>query len=166
MRKPENAPNVIQRTFTLHPMHMEMIDNLLQNKGCISYSDVIRRAVEFYHEKSFPDYIYKLTPAAEQKKKKMDMEKKFEDMSDEQFVAQGIPGALVRSNAAGKQFVLIHQIANFVLAVPLEGIKKWAEDNPADIDFHLEKTKDKTVEEALSEYIKGVLTQQYGIIFG
>lgn len=116
----------IVKGFSLLPAHLEFINHFIEEKGTYtSESDVVRKALEFFHDKTFPDYVYKLTPAAEQKKKKLDQEKEFISQTDDE-VANSINGVQIIPDTEGKKYVVIHSMGNNTKAVPLEGFKQWA----------------------------------------
>jgi len=82
-----------RRTFSLGvsilPRHKEQIDHLIEDKGTFkSVSEVIQRAIEFFHEKTYPDYVFHMSPAAQLKAKKLKEIKEKEAVTHEELADQ------------------------------------------------------------------------------
>src|ERR1017187_2228027 len=90
----------ITTAFSFLPRHSEMIKHLVEDKGTFtSGSDVVRKALEFFHDKTYPAYIFSLTPGQEVKKAQLDTVKAIESMSPEDFTLQVCKG-LIRDGMA------------------------------------------------------------------
>lgn len=149
--------------ISIFPPHQEIIDHFL-DEGKASTSDVIRQALEYYHRKLYPDYIYRLTPAGEEKRRKLAEQEAANLVSDEEFAVQHLK-SLIRTKKDGTRAVILHTIANSVKVIPLEGIKLWAHDNEHAVTFHLDLVKERSLEETINHpWIKQELEATYGII--
>lgn len=158
MTKPKR---VFKKLIGITERHQEMVTHLLEDRGFTSESDVIRYAISLAHDKLYPAYVFHLSPAAQIKKRKVKESVVFDETSDEDF-AKSI-GALIEFNNEEKQFVLLHQIGNCVMAIPVEGFKKWCEGHQLDVDFHKERINKKTIESMMSVYQRSILAADYGL---
>ena len=131
----------------------------------MSKSDVIRQALVFYHDKVFPNYLFYLKPAAEQKKRAITERKILESMSDEDFVKKTLSEAFFVSDSKGIRFVLLHALGNDLRPVPVSGFKTWSVDpnHAIDISFHNNSTT--SVLSLLSDGMKESLKQDYDLVF-
>ena len=128
------------------PRHMEIIEHFIKEKQTFtSGSDVVRQALEFFHDKSFPAYIFHLTPAATEKKEKIDKKKEVEEMDDLQFATDYLK-AYIYEGPDGKKYAIFHRLLdNNVFFQPVEGIKKWASDPHLKYDLGLSIEKSTAV---------------------
>lgn len=145
------------------PMHQRIIEHLMEDKSTFtSASDVIRRALEFYHDKTYPAYIFQLSPAAEDKKRKREAEEAEESISIEDYAAN--LGMVYHLNREGEPFILMHQIGNMVMAIPAGEFRDWAKKHPADMETHASKVRSTPVESMLtSAYMQTLMNSGYNI---
>ena len=155
----------ITTAFSLMPRHAEIIEHFIDDKKTFtSASDVVRQALEFFHDKTYPVYIFHLNPAAKDKKEIQDQREALISMPDETFALETIKGKVV-IDSAGKPFVLIHQQGNSLNLIPLEDIKEWAAQHGPELNFHLDKLISKSIDDITSNpAIKQAFEQQFGIV--
>ena len=136
----------VTTAFSIMPRHMEIIEHFIKEKQTFtSGSDVVRQALEFFHDKSFPAYIFHLTPAATEKKEKIDKKKEVEEMDDLQFATDYLK-AYIYEGPDGKKYAIFHRLLdNNVFFQPVEGIKKWASDPHLKYDLGLSIEKSTAV---------------------
>ena len=134
----------ITTAFSILPRHTEMIKHLIEDKGTFtSGSDVVRKALEFFHDKTYPAYIFSLTPGQEIKKAQLETVKNLDSLSPEDFATQECQ-ALVR----GGMVILWNIIASgSYFVVPLPEIKEWAKENSAWVSEHKQKCKSEPMDE-------------------
>lgn len=115
----------------------------------------------------FPDYINKLTPAAEFKKRKLDEIKTFEQMSSEEY-AQSL-GALILSSQDGTKWALFHQMGNSVKIFLADEVKTLANDESfkSFVNYHKGVLKQKSIESEINygSYWKDHLLSEYDIVW-
>jgi Arc/MetJ-type ribon-helix-helix transcriptional regulator len=150
--KNNSTEKLIKKLFSLHPIkHQEIINHFIEEGRHTSESDVVRSALIFYHDKIYPNYIYHLTPAGNEKKEKLESKTKLDSLSPADFALQECK-AIVRSDMA----ILYNIIANdSYFVVPLSEIKEWAEKNPAWLNEHKQKVKKEPMDEKWVEYHLG-----------
>lgn len=136
----------------------------MESKGVGSYSEVIRQAIVFLHDKTFPDYVYRETPASQLKRSKAEQAEAWERMTDEEYV-KDILQAPMFSNENGNSYAIVHTLGNSVMALKVEGIKTYMESAQNVFDLHQQILKNTTVESKLSGNIKGSLIASHGLIF-
>lgn len=162
--KNKNETKLIQRPFSIHPVkHVQILEHFISEGRATSQSDVVRQALVYYHDKIYPNYIFHLNPTAKKKLKVMEEEAAFESVPNEVFAVETLKGMVVKSQD-GIEYVLLHQIANWILCIPLEGIKEWSHIHKADVDFHLDKIKETSLEEGIRSPVKSELLQKYNIV--
>lgn len=162
--KNKATEKLLKKLVSLHPKHVNILQHFIDDGRATSESDVVRQALMFYHDKTYPNYIFQLSPAAKRKKKELEQEESFEAVTDGEFATKTLKGVVV-ADQNGKDFVLIHQIANMVLPVPVDSVKDWFQGHKQDVEFHFNKLKDRSVEEAMeNNAVKYALKTSYGIV--
>ena len=159
---PKPNRNGIPKMVTLFPVHVDMIEKIINEKGMASMSEVVRSAIISFYHGFYPTYKAE-TAAGKLKEKKLSEIEEYESITDEDFAKQTLSG-LVLPNDKSELMVLLHWVGNTLKPVPLAGIKKWAEVNEPAVNFHLSKLKSLPVTEMLSDYMKQNLKNSYGIV--
>ena len=154
----------VPKLITLFPQQILIINRFIEEKGFASASEVIRQALMFYHDKyGFRPYL-EPTPGEEEKRKKLDKEKKLDAVPDDVFALQTLHAKIV-NNEKGVPYALMHRLGNLVLAVPLSDVKDWAKDNQSDINYHLSKLSEgRTVESLFTHLNKDSLYVKHQIV--
>jgi Arc/MetJ-type ribon-helix-helix transcriptional regulator len=135
---------LIKKLFSLHPVkHQEIINHFIEEGRHTSESDVVRSALIFYHDKVYPNYIYHLTPAGNEKKEKIESKARLESMSPEDFATQECK-ALVRDGMA-IMYNIVSTDSYFV--IPLKEIKEWATSYPGWLAEHKQKARKEPMDE-------------------
>ena len=88
-----------------------MIEHLKADKGTFkSSSEVIQRAIEFFHDKTYPAYVYNQTPAGKIKELKLKELEAEANQTPEELVME-IKGRIVL-DSTGNKFVRLRGMAN------------------------------------------------------
>lgn len=140
--KRNNTNKLMQKLVSIYPVHLQIIDHFINDGRATSDSDVVRQALIFFHDKTYPNYIFKLSPAGKLKEKVLAKEEAFQSLPDEQYATETLNAVIIK-NDAGKDYVMLRQLGNSAVAVPLEEIKEWAEKNQDMVSFHLQENKSK-----------------------
>ena len=155
----------VRKIYSITQRHVDYIEHFLAEKGMLSGSDVVRQAIAYFHDKTFPDYVYRETAAGVEKKQKQEAVKSFKEMTDEQYCEQELK-APIYQNRDGIWYVVVHTIGNSLTAHKMDGIKEYMTKNHIERDYHLKKLTETSIEEMLTTYAKGLLEKNYGIIIG
>lgn len=147
---------------------MELVEHFISDKGTFtSASDVVRQALEFFHDKTYPNYIFRLSPTQQLKAQELESKKEAEALPNEQFALENLK-ALVLPDTTGKLFFIIYWFQSKEFAhFPLEEVKTWflEEANKAAINKHLEFSKDVLVKDfPFTNYTRQYFERDYGII--
>lgn len=129
-------PKTTKKVIFLYPPHLNFIDHFINDKGMASTSEVIRNALTFYHDKTYPDYIFRLSPAALEKKIKRQEKTKKEEMSNEEY-AQSIKAPVVEG-PDGAKWVIVAAWHGTVRSIKLDNLKSVMEDNDELLLIHKE----------------------------
>ena len=155
----------IPKMFTLYPQQNDFVNFAVENKGAASASEIIRWALDEYKKSHYPDYVWKLTPAATQKLKKMDEIQEAErirNLSVEDFAKEHQVEILL--DKEGNKHAFMYEFANDALRSPNpDWMKEKLISDPEWLDVHLTKCKAKPVMEKLLENRKEY--EARGIIF-
>lgn len=162
MRKHKDAPKIIGQSIGLTPIHIAMLDNFIVSKGHTNYSDTVRRAIEFFHDKTFPDYVYKETEAEKIKREARETKEAMEAIPAEQFAIETLK-ANIEADGNGTKYAVIHVFGNSIGAFPLSEIKEWAATHQSDVELHLNKLKEMPLEDQYSGYMSDLFKRDYGI---
>ncbi len=150
------------------PKHQEYIDHLMEQKAYMSASDVHRRAIEFLHEKTFPDYIFNKSAADNKRREELTETQKIEAMSEEEYATDMVNGIILESTQGenkGKKFVVIHWFGNSIGAVPLVGSKDFFITKPEFAENHKAINAGNPIDQEVKvPYSSGLLKKKYGII--
>lgn len=162
--KNTSKQKTIQKLFSVMPKHVDILKHFIEDGRALSESDVVRQALLFFHDKTYPNYIFQLSPAGEVKKRNLDKVLKHEAIPDEEF-AKSLK-AWIKPDVDGTPFAIIHQIANMCQAVPLSQLKEFAATHKQDIDLHRAKVKEESVEDAVyaSTYKRRDLKDRFNIV--
>jgi hypothetical protein len=115
----------------------------------MSQSDVIRRAIEHFHDSSFPDYIYNKSASDLKKRQELDEKVKKETMTDEDF-ARDLKAVFGQLTTTGERVVIIHWFYDSLKALSLAGLK----DLPKDVlENHRSILLTRSVEEELATHV-------------
>jgi len=135
--------------ISLYPRQVEMIDNFLEIKGIASASEVVRQAIIFYFDSTFPGYIWKLndkqlTEKELAQKREREQQEALVSMSPEDFTIHNCKG-LVRDGMA----IFYNIIANeSYFVVPLKEIKEWATSYSGWLNEHKQKANKEPMDDA------------------
>lgn len=161
--KPIKRNRTIVTGFTVLPMHLDYLDHFIAEKAYLNRSDVVRRAIEDYHERAFPDYIYKRTATDIAKREKIASEAILESLSPIQFADREIGNGIHVTATDGEEYYLIHAFANFVHPIKLVNVKEAIEESADIIAHHKEKVKTTPVEKNWTGYMVQYFQTFYGI---
>lgn len=122
----------------------EIIRHFVEEGRAISDSDVVRQALNYYHDKVFPNYIFRLTPAAKKKQKELDYEDEYENQTEEDFALSiGFHPVTTRD---GAKLAFYRYLGHEPRLVPLEGLKDWAEQHDLELIQNRNEMKYEPVE--------------------
>ena len=110
------------KMVSLFPQQLEVINHLIADKGMGSASDVIRQALNYFHNALYPAYIFNLTPAGKIKELKLKELQAEIELTPEQ-IAEDIKARIV-SDANGNKFVRVRGIANVDRLIKLSEFKE------------------------------------------
>lgn len=146
--------------ITLYAQQADFLKFAVDNKGAASESEIIRWALDDYKKSHYPDYIWKLTPGQEDKKKKLEKDKTFLDASPEKY-AEYIQSP-IRKNTDGYDMAFIY-FSDWKKPTPvaLKQLKQFAKQFPADIENHLNRVK---TEGPVEKHLK--VGEEYSSNFG
>lgn len=153
-------PKVLYFTDPLISMAQRFIDE----RGVVSFSEVIRRSLEFYYFEEFKA-AYEPTAKDHEKKKALAEEARLRAMTDKEF-GEVVCRGVVAKGKEGRLFVILHTAFNSLFAVPASEIKKWPKAHPDEFQSHLTALKSKTTQEQFRySAIRSFLTERWGIQF-
>lgn len=123
--------NTIVTGFSIMPRHKELITHFIEDKGTFkSASEVVQRAIEFFHDKTYPDYIYNKSATDVLKREKLSTKKSLDEMSDLDY-AKDVIGALVIGDK-----IIMHWFSNTIEVRPLAGCKDFFSNNTDIVENH------------------------------
>lgn len=146
MYKSEKAPKAVRRGFAITPIHLAMIDELMQKLGILSQSDVVRQAIAEYYRKNLPPYL-KPSPAGQIKQKRLAKEAVIETMTDKEFAFKTLKDTAIVKDLQGVEHFLYFTIGNAAKPHPLDQVKEWAATYKIDLDYHLGDLADHSMRE-------------------
>lgn len=166
MKKSKASPKTVQRTHTFTQGLLDLMNEMLGNEkkyGYLSASEIVRRGILLAYREQKPAYKDE-TAKGLMRQKDVEEKEDFESVPDKDFATETLKGMVVPDDK-GAQWVLIHQQGNWINNIPLEGIKDWFKKHPLDVNYHLEKLKEESLEKALdSKYLKDSFRKDLGIV--
>lgn len=163
MYKSKNKVKLVQKIFSIHPNHIEMIDRFLEEKAFSSGSDVVRQAISMFHDKTFPDYVYRETAAGELKRKQKEEQDAFERITDKEYCTDILKSPVLVGNE-GAEWTLLHTIGQSLIALPVNGIKEYLKKHEDILNFHLTELNKHSVVDQIDTATKETLKIRYGIV--
>ncbi len=158
--KPINRKTIVVG-MALLPQHMEYIENLMNRKAFMSKSDVVRRAIEFFHDATFPDYIYNKSATDKKKRTEIEQKEKKEAMTDEDFATNVLEAPIYTTPT--ERIIVIHWFYNSIKALSLAGCK----DLPLDVvENHKALNKITPILEELKKPNRSSFLKENKVILG
>ncbi len=155
---------VRSRSFSTTEVTDRQINELLPRLDCLSDSDVIRRAVSFMYEKTFPDYIYNRSAVDVEKRKKMEQTVSIDSLSDLDYAEEFIGGGLHVDLGEGKEYYLVHTWGNFIFPIPLGDVRSYVAEDAKAIDYHSDKiAQGVSVSSKLDQYMVKYINKNHDI---
>lgn len=119
------GPKLVKITISVEQHQLDRIKNILEDPDLmgagISYSDFIRRAIDFYDLKFIEPKYTKLSEKALERKEGRLTKKAQAAVSPEEFAnSLGMP---IFTHSDGRRFVMMRAFSNSVASCPLEDIK-------------------------------------------
>jgi hypothetical protein len=139
--KRETNPNLVRKSFLVHRVQQNMLDELLSRWGFINESEVIRQAITVFYRKYEPEYL-KPSVNQQEKLKQVEEREKMAAMTDEDYVKDIIRGEVLTA-ASGAKYCAIHFFGNSAKAIPLEEARDYFNKYPDDLEFHIAKLSEK-----------------------
>ena len=167
-------PKIVKRNtvimgVSVMPRHKELIDHLMVDKGTFkSASEVVQRAIEFFHDKTYPDYVYNKSATDVFKRKQLKAQIELETMPDEDFCNKYFAGAPILPGSEGKLYFLTHRWGNAVTASLLSEVRDVISKFPDLPEYHETSIKERG---PVLEYLKTspslaqMITNETGIVF-
>lgn len=141
---------------SLTPQCIEYIDHLLEDKGFVSKSEVMRAAITFYHDKTYPNYIYNRSATDMAKRQTLNKNNDLEDLSDLEYAQKYLPGGLYfegpnTQDGEMTQVYLIFDDRGDVRPWALKNVKRFYESQKQFVSSHRDFIKQSSITEALDE---------------
>ena len=147
---------------------VDYVEHLLEDKGFVSKSEVFRRAIEFYHEKTYPDYIYNRSATDKIKRASLEKNNDIEELSDIDYARKYLPEGLyfqgynIQTKENG-QYYLIFDDQGYIRPWKLTNVKRFYESQKNHVNAHKERIKTESISDALDARICKQLRELWGI---
>lgn len=160
---PQKDRKVRSRSFSTTEVTDRQINELLPRLDCLSDSDVIRRAVSFMYEKTFPDYIYNRSAVDIEKRKKIEDNINIDSLTDTEYAERFIGGGLVAKNGSGEEFYLVHGFGNTIFPIGMKSIRTIMEEDPSLVKSHQDKVIQVSLISIITPYMIQYMQKNYDI---
>lgn len=135
---------------------IEYVEHLLEDKGFVSKSEVFRRAIEFYHEKSYPNYIFNRSATDVAKRVSLEKNSDLEELSDLDYARKYLPGGVFFEGENTEtheidQVYLIFDDQGMIRPWKLKNVKRFFSSQKNHVHAHLDAIKNRKVSDALDE---------------
>lgn len=160
--KARKKNDLVTKTVNLGLVHIEIVNNFIEKKGMVSESDVVRQALMFMHEKTFPDYVFHVSPEKMKKFEEKEEEKRMKNISDEEYCTTVLKAPIFDSPTDGR-VVVLHTIANSIKVLPVKGIKDFLDRRKDMIQLHMNASV-PILEKIKEPMPRSILQQDYGIV--
>lgn len=141
---------------SLTQQSVDYVEHLLEDKGFVSKSEVFRRAIEFYHEKTYPNYIFNRSATDVAKRATLEKNNDLEELSDLQYARKYLPGGVFYEGENPQtheinQVYLIFDEQGRIRPWHLKNIKKYYTNQKNHVNAHKEAVKTRNISDELDE---------------
>lgn len=158
---PQTKRKATNKMVSLYKPHLNIIEHLLDDKGMTSASDVIRQSLTFMHDKLYPNYIFKLSPAQRLKERQVKRIEEDEQVPDLAF-AESL-GLSTFTASDGTEWAMHRGLGHQGYLTPVLGIKEWAESHEWEINYTRGDKQSEPDEEFLTRTSVKTLLEEKGI---
>lgn len=154
-----------QKIVKISEVQQQKLDDLMNQGSFTSEADIWRAGLDLIHRKLDPPYLQD-SPAASIKRKKIQKEKVFEAIPDEEFAKSNMEDIFIFTDEENKKWVLWRKIGNMVGGTPLEEIKNWVKSGDPEYNYHRSvagQDHQPYEEELKDNLIRKTLNEHYGV---
>lgn len=142
----------IQKTIKISEIQQKKLDDIMATGSFAVEADIFRQGLDAIHRKIMPPYLQP-TAAGEMKREKIDKEKAFAAIPDEEFVANNLEDVYIYTDEDNVKWVLFRTMGNDIGAVMLSNVKEWVRSKDPEYVYHKQVANDghKPYEEVLND---------------
>lgn len=151
---------------SLTQQSVDYVEHLLEDKGFVSKSEVFRRAIEFYHEKTYPNYIFNRSATDIAKRATLEKNNDLEELSDLQYARKYLPGGLfyegenTQSHEIDQNYLIFDE-QGLIRPWPLKNVKRYFAQQKNHVNAHKDAVKTQNISDALDEKMCKILKDMW-----